>query len=144
MNREVFRQYDVRGVVEKDFPDDFIRDLGRAVGTYLAGKGGGRLAVGRDCRLSSDALRDRLVEGILTTGVSVVDVGTVPTPLLYFAMHQLDVDGGVMITGSHNPPEYNGFKIGSCRARILLWPWTPETGPAASWPSPCWRKWVST
>jgi len=71
----------------------------------------GRLAVGRDCRLSSDGLRDLLVEGILSTGVSVVDIGTVPTPLTYFAMHELEVDGGVMITGSHNPPEYNGFKI---------------------------------
>jgi phosphomannomutase/phosphoglucomutase len=104
--------------VERDFDDDFIRDLGRAVGTYLAAQGGTQLAVGRDCRLSSDALRDRLVEGILATGVSVVDVGTVPTPLLYFAMHNLDVGGGVMITGSHNPPEYNGFKIGVGKSTI--------------------------
>ncbi len=118
MNREVFRQYDVRGVVEKDFEDDFIRDLGRSVGTYLAVRGGSRLAVGRDCRLSSDALRDLLVEGITSTGVSVVDVGTVPTPLLYFGMHHLEVDGGVMITGSHNPPEYNGFKIGMGKSTI--------------------------
>jgi phosphomannomutase/phosphoglucomutase len=118
MNREVFRQYDVRGVVEKDFQDEFIRELGRSVGTYLALQGGARLAVGRDCRLSSDALRDLLVEGVVSTGVSVVDVGTVPTPLLYFAMHDLEVDGGVMITGSHNPPEYNGFKIGVGKSTI--------------------------
>ena len=118
MNREVFRKYDVRGVVEKDFEDGFIRDLGRSIASYLAGKGGSRLAVGRDCRLSSDGLRDLLVEGILSTGVSVVDIGTVPTPLTYFAMHQLEVDGGVMITGSHNPPEYNGFKIGVGKSTI--------------------------
>jgi phosphomannomutase/phosphoglucomutase len=118
MNREVFRKYDVRGVVETDFEDGFIRDLGRSIGSYLAGQGGKRMAVGRDCRLSSDGLRDLLVEGILSTGVSVVDIGTVPTPLLYFAMHELEVDGGVMITGSHNPPEYNGFKIGMGKSTI--------------------------
>jgi len=118
MNREVFRKYDVRGVVEEDFEDGFIRDLGRSIGTYLAGQGGSRLALGRDCRLSSDGLRDLLVEGILSTGASVVDIGTVPTPLLYFAMHELEVDGGVMITGSHNPPEYNGFKIGVGKSTI--------------------------
>jgi phosphomannomutase/phosphoglucomutase len=118
MNREVFRKYDVRGVVETDFEDGFIRDLGRSIGTYLAGQGGKQLAVGRDCRLSSDGLRDLLVEGILSTGVSVVDIGTVPTPLTYFAMHELEVDGGVMITGSHNPPEYNGFKIGVGKSTI--------------------------
>jgi phosphomannomutase/phosphoglucomutase len=118
MNREVFRKYDVRGVVETDFEDGFIRDLGRSIGTYLAGQGGSKLAVGRDCRLSSDGLRDLLVEGILSTGASVVDIGMVPTPLLYFAMHELEVDGGVMITGSHNPPEYNGFKIGVGKSTI--------------------------
>jgi len=118
MNREVFRKYDVRGIVEQDFDDGFIRDLGRSIGTYLAGQGGSRLAVGRDCRLSSDALRDLLVEGLQSTGASVVDIGTVPTPLLYFAMHELEVDGGVMITGSHNPPEYNGFKIGVGKSTI--------------------------
>ncbi|MBW1871366.1 MAG: phosphomannomutase/phosphoglucomutase [Deltaproteobacteria bacterium] len=111
MNRAVFREYDVRGLVERDLTDEFVRTLGRAIGTRLTRHGGKVMALGTDCRLSADRLKAALLAGITSTGISVVDIGTVPTPLLYFALHQLEVDGGVMITGSHNPPEYNGFKI---------------------------------
>jgi phosphomannomutase/phosphoglucomutase len=112
MNREVFREYDIRGVVERDFDDDFVRDLGRAYATFLHRSGKKRITLGRDCRLSSDRLRDLLLEGILPCGIDVVDVGVVPTPLLYFSMVHWKMDGGVMITGSHNAAEYNGFKLG--------------------------------
>ncbi len=112
MNREVFREYDIRGVVERDFDDDFVRDLGRAYATFLHRAGKKRITLGRDCRLSSDRLRALLLEGILPSGIDVVDVGVVPTPLLYFSMVHWKMDGGVMITGSHNAAEYNGFKLG--------------------------------
>jgi phosphomannomutase / phosphoglucomutase len=112
MNRQVFREYDIRGVVERDFDDNFVIDLGRAYATILNRAGKRRVTLGRDCRLSSDRLRDLLVEGLLTSGIDVVDVGVVPTPLLYFSVVRWKMDGGAMITGSHNAPEYNGFKLG--------------------------------
>jgi phosphomannomutase/phosphoglucomutase len=112
MNPQVFREYDIRGVVEDDFDDDFIVDLGRAYATMLIEAGKHTVTLGRDCRLSSDALRDLLIEGLLPCGINVVDVGVVPTPLLYFSVLHWKMDGGVMITGSHNAAEYNGFKLG--------------------------------
>lgn len=111
MNTRVFREYDIRGVADRDLPDDFARDLGRAVGTHILRAGGRRVALGRDCRVSSQRLHDAMLEGLLETGVRVLEVGLVATPLLYFSVFHLDTDGGVQITGSHNPPEDNGFKI---------------------------------
>ncbi|MCS6798073.1 MAG: phosphomannomutase/phosphoglucomutase [Myxococcota bacterium] len=111
VNAHVFREYDIRGVAERDLTDAFCRDLGRALGTLWARRGQRRVAVGRDCRLSSPRLHAALCEGILETGRRLVDVGVVPTPLVYFTVFHLDLDGGVMITGSHNPPDENGFKI---------------------------------
>jgi phosphomannomutase / phosphoglucomutase len=112
MNPQVFREYDIRGVVENDFDDDFIINLGRAYATILIEAGKHSITLGRDCRLSSDALRDRLLEGLLPAGIDVVDIGVVPTPLLYFSVLHWKMDGGAMITGSHNAAEYNGFKLG--------------------------------
>jgi phosphomannomutase/phosphoglucomutase len=112
MNPQVFREYDIRGVVEKDFDDDFIRDLGRAYATILHRAGKKTITIGRDCRLSSPRLRDLLLDGLVPAGVNVVDVGVVATPLLYFSVLHWKMDGGVMITGSHNAAEYNGFKLG--------------------------------
>ncbi len=112
MNRQVFREYDIRGVVARDFDDEFVRDLGRAYATILNRAGKKTITLGRDCRLSSDRLRDRLLDGLLPGGINVVDVGVVPTPLLYFSVLHWEMDGGVMITGSHNASEYNGFKLG--------------------------------
>jgi phosphomannomutase/phosphoglucomutase len=111
VNANVFREYDIRGVAERDLPDAFVRDLGRALGTFLRREGRRRVAVGRDCRLSSPRLHAALTEGLLQTGLGLVDLGMVPTPLLYFGVHHLDLDGGVQITGSHNPPGDNGFKM---------------------------------
>src|SRR5271166_2520300 len=112
MNSHVFREYDIRGIVENDFDDAFVTDLGRGYATLLHQAGKKTITIGRDCRLSSDNLRDRLVEGLLGVGINVVDVGVVPTPLLYFSVLSWKMDGGVMITGSHNAAEYNGFKLG--------------------------------
>jgi len=111
MNANVFREYDIRGLAEDELTDDFVRDLGRGVGTHLARRGARRLVLGRDCRLSSPRLRDALVAGLVETGAEVIDVGVVATPVLYFAAFHYDADGGAQITGSHNPPEYNGFKV---------------------------------
>jgi phosphomannomutase/phosphoglucomutase len=111
MNPRVFREYDIRGVADRDLKSDFVLDLGRALGTLL-GRGGARhITLGRDCRASSPRLHAALVEGILSTGLSVWDIGVVATPVLYYSVFHYDADGGVQITGSHNPPEDNGFKI---------------------------------
>jgi phosphomannomutase/phosphoglucomutase len=112
MNSQVFREYDIRGIVEDDFDDEFVINLGRGYATLLHEAGKKTITLGRDCRLSSDALRDLLIEGLLPSGINVVDVGVVPTPLLYFSVLHWQMDGGVMITGSHNAAEYNGFKLG--------------------------------
>ncbi|MBI5286272.1 MAG: phosphomannomutase/phosphoglucomutase [Deltaproteobacteria bacterium] len=110
MEGSIFRQYDIRGIFGKDLTIEVAEAIGRAYGFYLQ-KADARVSVGRDVRLSSGPLRDALVQGITSTGVNVVDIGHCPTPLQYFSLYHLDVDGGIMITGSHNPPEFNGFKI---------------------------------
>jgi phosphomannomutase/phosphoglucomutase len=109
-----FREYDIRGVADRDLTDDVARGIGRGFGTILgAGEPGEkvRIAVGRDCRLSSDRLFAALVDGLVKSGVHVVEVGIGPTPMLYASVFGLDTDGGVMITGSHNPGDENGFKL---------------------------------
>jgi phosphomannomutase/phosphoglucomutase len=110
--REIFRQYDIRGIVGRDLHPETAYAIGRGMAAYLAHHGiRGTFAVGRDNRPSGPALRDALVRGLTESGVDVVDIGVVPTPLLYWSLHNLDVVGGIQITGSHNPPEYNGFKV---------------------------------
>ncbi len=113
MNAHIFREYDIRGLVDKDLTIDVVEKLGKGLGTVIRRKGGTSIAVGRDCRESSTRFRDALNKGLTSTGLDVYDVGVVPTPLTYFAANTLPVDGLAMITGSHNPPEYNGFKIGA-------------------------------
>ena len=112
VSRGIFRQYDVRGIVGRDLTEEAAYALGAAYATHLRGAGSsGEVAVGRDNRPSGPSLRDALVRGLTEHGLSVVDVGVVPTPLVYWALHNLRVVGGIQITGSHNPPEYNGFKL---------------------------------
>ena len=111
MNRSIFREYDVRGLVEQDLKPDLVVKLGRAVGTYASDRGVGTMTLGRDCRLSSPALSASLKEGLLASGIDVIDIGTCATPILYFSIRHLKTGGGVMVTGSHNPPDFNGFKI---------------------------------
>lgn len=107
----VFRQYDIRGVVGEQLDSGFVYRLGRSIGTYCLNHGARVLSLGRDARLSSPQFRDALARGLLECGCDVMDIGMVPTPLLYFSLFSQPVDGGVMITGSHNPKNYNGFKI---------------------------------
>lgn len=111
LNEKIFREYDIRGVADRDLPHNVVSKLGRAIGSSVKRKGGKTLTVGRDCRISSDRIRQSLIDALLSTGVNVIDIGLVPTPLLYFSVFELNSDGGIMITGSHNPPEHNGFKI---------------------------------
>jgi len=113
MNAHIFREYDIRGLVDKDLTVEVVELLGKGLGTVVRRQGGRSIVVGRDCRESSTRFRDALCRGLTSTGLNVLDVGVVPTPLTYFAANTLPVDGLAMITGSHNPPEYNGFKIGA-------------------------------
>lgn len=111
MNASIFREYDIRGVADRDLPDPFVTDLGRAIGTFLKRKGAAKVALGRDCRLSSPRLDAALRDGLIQTGIDLVDIGVGPTPMMYFSVFYYDLDGGIMITGSHNPPQDNGFKL---------------------------------
>ncbi len=108
----IFREYDIRGKVGEDFTPEVVRAIGRAYGTVIRRRGGKRVVCGRDGRLSSPELQKALIEGILSTGVSVADIGLTPTPVMYFALHYFEgFDGGIQVTGSHNPPDMNGLKI---------------------------------
>jgi phosphomannomutase / phosphoglucomutase len=108
---EIFRQYDIRGVVDEDLTPETVTLLGKGIGTLFRRNQKTQVAVGRDCRLSSPSFFDYLSEGLRSTGCDVISLGTIPTPLLYFSVYQKNIPAGVMITGSHNPPEFNGFKI---------------------------------
>jgi phosphomannomutase/phosphoglucomutase len=129
---QVFREYDIRGVAERDLSSELAQAIGRGYARMVAAPASGarasrpaigarasrpaigapaRIAVGRDCRISSPRLHQALVDGLLRSGVHVIDVGVGPTPMLYFAVHHLNADGGIMITGSHNPADENGFKM---------------------------------
>jgi phosphomannomutase/phosphoglucomutase len=111
MPAEIFRAYDVRGIVEEGLSADIVRQIGRAIGAQAYERGQQTIVVGRDGRNSGPELQEALIEGLRATGRDVIDVGRVPTPVLYFATHYLNTGSGVMVTGSHNPPEYNGLKI---------------------------------
>ncbi len=111
---EIFREYDIRGIYGKELSEGCARDIGWAYGKILVGNetiSKPTVAVGRDCRKSSDALFEALTDGLAAWGIDIVDLGLCPTPLLYFSLHTLPVHGGIMITASHNPKEYNGFKV---------------------------------
>jgi phosphomannomutase/phosphoglucomutase len=107
----IFREYDIRGIADKELLDADIEDLGRAIGTLLQRRSGKNVTLGRDVRLSSERLKNALARGLVASGCDVTDIGIVPTPVLYYSAFHLKATGAVMITGSHNPPEYNGFKI---------------------------------
>ena len=111
INPDIFRQYDIRGVADKDLTPEVVELLGRAFGSYVRAHGSSEVIVGRDNRASSDRLRENLVQGLTAAGCNVIDVGRVVTPMVYFARVHFGVDGAVMITGSHNPPDENGFKL---------------------------------
>ena len=111
MNQDIFRAYDIRGVAGTDLTEKVVVDIGKALGSIIINQEDSEIIVGRDSRLSSPKLFSYLTQGITSTGVNVIDIGIVPTPALYFATHKLSSSNGVVITGSHNPKNYNGFKI---------------------------------
>ena len=111
INPFIFREYDVRGKVTEDFPQHVINKLGKAFGTYVKRAGGKEIALSGDIRLSTPGLISNFKDGVLTTGVDVINLGILPTPVNYFSMFHLGVAAAVQITGSHNPPEFNGFKM---------------------------------
>ncbi len=119
MNRDILRAYDIRGIVNEDLTDEVVTDIGRAIASYMQERGKRNATIGRDCRLSSTHFRDLIVKGMTEGGLLVTDLGIVPTPLFYFSLFHLDTDGGVMVTGSHNPPEHNGFKIAFGKSTIF-------------------------
>lgn len=106
----IFRKYDVRGVADEELTNDVVERIGRAYAQTIGGEKP-RCAVGRDCRLSSPRIHDALIAALTASGVEVVDLGMVPSPLLYFAVHRFELAGGIQVTGSHNPPEFNGLKL---------------------------------
>ena len=118
MNPHIFREYDIRGRVTDEIDREVAYQLGQALGTYYLEQGIDPISLGRDCRLSSPELNQSLAEGINSTGLNIIDLGLVPTPLLYFSLFHFNLEGGIMITGSHNPPDYNGFKI--CRGKTTI------------------------
>jgi phosphomannomutase/phosphoglucomutase len=111
LSQEIFRAYDIRGVIDRTLDSGVARSVGQAIGTVTLEKNAGPVVVARDGRLSGPYLMQGMIEGILSTGCDVLDIGAVPTGVLYFAAHEIAAGSGVMITGSHNPPDYNGFKI---------------------------------
>ncbi|WP_422443636.1 phosphomannomutase/phosphoglucomutase [Thermoanaerobacterium sp. DL9XJH110] len=112
INPHIFRQYDIRGVVGEDLNEEVANTLGRAFGTFALDKGEKKVVVGSDNRASSPALKQALIEGLLTTGCDVVDLGTVVTPVFYYSRIRYNINPGIMVTASHNPPQFNGFKVG--------------------------------
>jgi phosphomannomutase / phosphoglucomutase len=135
----IFRQYDIRGIVGQDLTTEAARAIGGAYAAHLAEHSiSGAVVVSRDNRPSGAALRDALIAGLTGAGADVIDIGVVPTPLNYWALHHLPVVGGIQITGSHNPPEYNGFKLSVGTASmhgdeiLHLYDLTQRPGPAAA------------
>lgn len=111
MNPDIFREYDIRGIAGKDILAQDAESIGKAYGSLLQRQNRKIVSVGRDCRLTSEKFAERLIKGILSTGCDVIDIGVCPTPVLYFSIEHLSLEGGAMVTASHNPPEYNGFKL---------------------------------
>jgi phosphomannomutase / phosphoglucomutase len=118
VNAAIFREYDIRGKFPEDLNMKTAYELGKTFGTYYKQHGVSKLSVGHDCRQSYPVLKDALIKGLIETGMHITYLGMVPTPLLYFSIHEFKLDGGIMITGSHNPPEYNGFKVCLGKATI--------------------------
>jgi phosphomannomutase/phosphoglucomutase len=111
MHPGIFREYDIRGIAGEEISEQDANAVGKAYGSLMMGQGRKKVSVGRDCRITSEAYSRAFIEGILSTGCDVVDIGLCPTPVLYFSIHQFNLEGGAMVTASHNPPEYNGFKL---------------------------------
>lgn len=114
----IFRQYDIRGIADTDLADENVYQCARGFGTYYQSHGQDTVIIGRDVRISSPRIAAMVSKGLTETGCNVIDIGVVPTPLLYFALYHYDVGNGIMITASHNPKEFNGFKIARDKTTI--------------------------
>jgi phosphomannomutase/phosphoglucomutase len=110
VNPGIFREYDIRGIADQELTNEAVEALGRALASYIIRRSGKTMALGRDCRLSGERLHAALLRGLIHSGAHVLDLGIVPTPVLYYSAVHFKTGGAIMITGSHNPPEYNGFK----------------------------------
>ncbi len=119
LNEEIFREYDIRGTADRDLSNENVKLIGKAYGTYMVKHKKKNIVVGRDSRLSSDRIFNNLVSGIISTGCNVYNIGVVATPVFYFSILHYKKDGGMMITASHNPPQYNGFKI--CKGQDVIY-----------------------
>jgi len=111
INRQIFREYDIRGIYEKDLKGELPYFIGKAFGSYVIRKNLKSVCVGGDNRLTTPEIKEKLINGLVETGCYVIDIGIIPTPLLYFSVHFYNYDSGIMVTASHNPPEFNGFKM---------------------------------
>ena len=111
MNPDIFREYDIRGVAGEDILEEDVISIGKAYGSLLNQQNKKTVSVGRDCRLTSEKFSQLFIQGVTSTGCDVIDIGICPTPVLYFSIQHLNLEGGAMVTASHNPPEYNGFKL---------------------------------
>lgn len=120
INDRIFREYDIRGIAGVDLNSEAAIAVGKAFGLFLkeSNPNARRVSVGRDVRHSSEDLADGIKEGFISAGLDVCDIGVCPTPVQYFSLFDLDLDGGIMVTGSHNPPEYNGFKLSAGKKTI--------------------------
>ena len=118
LKQTIFREYDIRGIADRDLLSPDIEVLGRAIGTYMIRRTGRKVNLGRDCRLSGPRLHAALLKGLLAAGCQVTDIGVIPTPLLYYSVYKFGAESGVMITGSHNPADYNGFKMMAGKAAV--------------------------
>ena len=111
MHPGIFREYDIRGIAGEEISEQDANAIGKAYGSLLMGQGRKKVSVGRDCRITSEAFSKAFMEGVLSAGCDVVDIGVCPTPVAYYSIRKLRKQGNVMVTASHNPPEYNGFKL---------------------------------
>ena len=119
MNPSIFREYDIRGLADIDLTDENVYTFGRAAGTYYRNLGETKLIIGQDVRLSSPRISETLQKGLRKSGCDIIDIGEVPTPVLYFLLFHYNISGGIMVTASHNPKEFNGFKI--CRNKTTIY-----------------------
>jgi phosphomannomutase/phosphoglucomutase len=108
---EIFREYDIRGVADADLTDEVVETVGKSYGTWLAGRSVRKIALGGDVRLSTERIRAAAARGVRSAGIDVADLGVVTTPMLYWSLYHLNLDGAIMVTGSHNPPDMNGLKL---------------------------------
>lgn len=118
LNPAIFREYDIRGLAETELTPEAVVKIGQAYGIFLKNKGMNKAVVGGDVRISTPVIRENLLEGLTSTGIDVIDIGIVTTPMFYYSLHYFDVNGGAMITGSHNPKEFNGLKLACGKTTI--------------------------